>query len=207
MAYRIFVGGLPSWCSENDLWHWCEGSTGHQAVHSHVVASGKGATMSVGFLGFPTHQAMQTVLHALQGARFYGHRISVKVSKDSQPQPVPASSSSSRTVEIQTDLSLLRGGPEVGLQTEPPPSGLPMAVQTEPPPKVLEVEVQTEPPPKVLEVEVQTQPSPSGLCLPAEPPSPDTEPPSPNNGSSTNRASLQPHSIPKGTGRTYHAGR
>lgn len=144
MAYRIFVGGLPSWCSTNGLWMWCQNCTGQQPVHCSVPHIHHNATMCVVFLGFATHGTMQSVLQQLQAVRFFGHRISVRVSRWSQ-QP-PAATPKAQPKALVRSLGTQTAGPSVAT----------MATQTESPP--------------AEEEELSSSPSPLGPVSPATPP-------------------------------------
>ena len=97
--------------------------------------------MCVGFLGFATHGTMQSVLNQLQAARFFGHRISVRVSRDSQPCAAAPKAQ---------PKALMRS---VGTQTAGP--------------MVATMATQTESPPAEEENELYPSPSPPGPLAPA----------------------------------------
>lgn len=97
--------------------------------------------MCVGFLGFATHGTMQSVLNQLQAARFFGHRISVRVSRDSQPCAAAPKAQ---------PKALMRS---VGTQTAGP--------------MVATMATQTESPPAEEEKELYPSPSPPGPLAPA----------------------------------------
>jgi len=99
--------------------------------------------MCVVFLGFATHGTMQSVLQQLQAVRFFEHRISVRVSRESQ-QP-PAATPKAQPKALVKSLGTQTAGPMVAT----------MATQTESPP--------------AEEEELSTSPSPLGPAPPATP--------------------------------------
>ena len=95
------------------------------------------------FLGFATHGTMQSVLQQLQAVRFFEHRISVRVGRESQ-QP-PAATPKAQPKALVKSLGTQAAGPMVAT----------MATQTESPP--------------AEEEELSTSPSPLGPVAPATP--------------------------------------
>eukprot|EP00435_Cladocopium_sp_Y103_P039364 s2133_g10.t1 len=105
MAFRLFVGGLPSHCCDGTLWNWCLVDTGIEAVTAYVAAQ-KDSTLWVGFLRFASYSQLQAALQQLSRRQYETYQVSVKISKDSLPPPHGKGSTGSRN--SASDASMQR---------------------------------------------------------------------------------------------------
>lgn len=87
MAYRVFVGGVPSWADHGLVKQWCWHNSLQWPDHVQVVRRWAGETQIVCFLCFHNYSAAATALDRLKYIPFQGNRVSVKWSKDSMPHP------------------------------------------------------------------------------------------------------------------------
>ena len=90
MAYRLFLGGLPSWMSKDDVGHWIFNITHVWPVNVEVKRRNADATLMVAFVGYKTFALQQAAQTALAGATCYGFRVTAKLSRDSVQGPVAA---------------------------------------------------------------------------------------------------------------------
>ena len=85
MAFRLFIGGLPNYCTHDDLANWIFGVTGQWPSTRQLVTRGSGCTLQSGFVGFNTLGSMQLALNGLQASPWYANcKTTIAVSRDSK---------------------------------------------------------------------------------------------------------------------------
>ena len=108
MAYRLWVGGAPSWRTADDIAGWCFERFGFWPRSIQIKWKGRDATQGCAFLGDANiREASVTLNTLLQSPNFYGGRVSVRWSQDSMgPRPALVLGPLRRLT-----LRLLSGGP------------------------------------------------------------------------------------------------
>ena len=111
MAFRLWIGGLPHYCTHDDLASWIFGVTGQWPTTRQLARRSVDSTLQCGFVGFNTQGSMQLALTGLQASPWYANcKTTVAVSRDSKgmgkgaASPTPASASTAAPVLVDTGV-------------------------------------------------------------------------------------------------------